>query len=206
MTAAVQQTTVQPTPVQTTPALVLQQQMQAATIQDQPAPVRTTAVPSLTPTPDASDEPVPVSGPVSTVTEYFLVKDSFGELPNNNVGKLTLADFNLGPLPAKVVTPSDVDPTTNQAPYFINLDNPTVYVGEELAVTFDPEDDDGTRPGMYPEYLRDGWSLIDNRNNTRTLRWKPLQPDVGIHEFTIVAVDEEAPQYRTFQTIRIQCH
>ena len=160
--------------------------------------------PSFTPAPDANDEPVPVTGPVSTVSEFFLVRDPYGQLPRDTSGDLTLADFNLGPLPAVVTTPADVDPTVNRPPYFINLQNPTIYAGEMLELIFDPEDPDGTRPGMFPNYLADGWSLTDNFNNTRTLRWQPLQPDIGIHEFTITAVDEEAPQYRTEQTIRIQ--
>jgi len=160
--------------------------------------------PPLTPAPNTSNEPVPVTGPVSTVSEFFLVRDPYGKLPDDTSADLTLEDFNLGPLPAVVTTPSDVNPTINTPPYFINLENPTVFAGDVLEVLFDPEDDNGTRPGMFPNYLRDGWSLVDNLNNTRTFRWQPLQPDVGIHEFKITAVDEAAPLYRTEQTIRIQ--
>ena len=67
-----------------------------------------------------------------------------------------------------------------------------------------PLDSDGGIPGMFPEFIPEGARYIDNFNGTRTLRWRPLQPDVGISEFTITAVDPVEPQYRTQRTIRIK--
>ena len=160
--------------------------------------------PSLTRAPGAADEPVPVTGPLSTVTEYFLVRNPGEKLPEDISGLLTEDDFNAGLLPAVVTTPANVDPTINRAPYFEGLDNQTVFAGSTLELVLRPIDPDGSIPGMFPESLPEGAQYIDNFNGTRTLKWRPLQPDVGIREFTITAVDPVEPQYRTRQTIRIR--
>lgn len=160
--------------------------------------------PPLTGAPSAADEPVAVNGPLSTVTEYFLVRNPDGQLPKDTSGSLTEADFNAGLLPAVVTTPAHVDPTVNRAPFFEGLDNQTVFAGSTLELILKPIDPDGSIPGMFPENLPEGAQYIDNFNGTRTLRWRPLQPDVGIREFTITAVDPVEPQYRTRQTVRIQ--
>ncbi len=160
--------------------------------------------PPLTRAPTAADEPIPVTGPFSTVTEYFLVRDPGDKLPEDTTGQLTEDDFNQGLLPAIVSTPSHVDPLVNRAPYFDGLDNQTVFAGSTLELVLRPIDPDGNIPGMFPESIPEGAQYIDNFNGTRTLRWRPLQPDVGIREFTITAVDPDEPQYRTRQTIRIR--
>jgi len=49
-----------------------------------------------------------------------------------------------------------------------------------------------------------GAGYEDNFDGTRTLSWLPLQPDVGITEFTIVAVDSTEPLYRVSRTVRIR--
>ena len=160
--------------------------------------------PPLTSAPDNADEPVAVSGPFSTVTEFFLVRDPGGKLPKDTTGQLTEADFNAGLAPAVVTTPAHVDPTTNRPPYFEGLDNQTVLAGSTLELVLRPVDPDGSIPGMFPESLPEGAQYIDNFNGTRTLRWRPLQPDVGIRTFTITAVDPVEPQYRSRQTILIR--
>lgn len=160
--------------------------------------------PPLTRAPGGADEPVPVTGPFSTVSEYFLVRNPDGKLPEDTAGQITDADFNDGLLPAVVTTPANVDPTVNRAPYFEGLDNQTVFAGETLELVLRPIDPDGSIPGMFPESLPDGAQYVDNFNGTRTLRWRPLQPDVGIREFTITAVDPVEPQYRTRQVVRIK--
>lgn len=160
--------------------------------------------PPLTAAPAAIDEPIGISGPVSTVTEYFVVRDPGPKLPKDTTGDFTDADFNAGPLPDVVTTPANVDPTINRAPYFDNLTNQTVFAGSELNLLLRPVDPDGNIPGMFPEALPEGAQLIDNFNGTKTLRWRPLQPDVGILSFTITAVDHDEPAYRTRSTILIK--
>lgn len=160
--------------------------------------------PPLTRAPTAADEPTAVTGPFSTVSEFFLVRDPGAKLPKDDTGALTEEDFNQGLLPAVVTTPAHVDPMTNSAPYFEGLDNQTVFAGDTMELVLRPVDADGGLPGMFPESLPEGAQYIDNFNGTRTLRWRPLQPDVGIREFTITAVDADEPQYRTRQTVRIR--
>ncbi len=169
-------------------------------------PIQLSALPNppLSPAPSAQDEPVPIAGPVSTATEYFLVRDPGGLLPEDPFGVLTDADYEAGPLPAVAYVPADVDTSTNAAPYFENLNDQTLFAGEQLNLILKPVDPDGDVPGMFPEAIPEGAQYIDNLNGTRTLRWRPLQPDVGITEFTITAVDARAPMYRTERTIRIR--
>jgi len=160
--------------------------------------------PPLTPAPSAQDEPVPVSGPVSTVTEYFLVQNPGPRLPDDTSGDITEAEFAAGPLPAVITTPEQVDSTLNRAPYFVDLNDQTVFAGDMMELVLQPLDPDGDIPGMYPESLPEGSQYIDNLNGTRTLKWRPLEPDVGIREFVIVAVDPVEPQYRTRRVVRIK--
>ncbi len=160
--------------------------------------------PPLTPAPSAADEPVPISGPVSTVTEYFLVRDPDGKLPEDTAGALTDADYEQGPLPPIIINPTNVDTTTNSPPYFEGLVNQTVYAGEQLDILLKPVDQDGNLPGMFPELLPVGAQYIDNLNGTKTVRWRPLQPDVGIRNFTVTAVDADEPEFRSQHTIRIR--
>lgn len=171
---------------------------------NQPVVLSPLPQPPLTPAPDAADEPVPVSGPVSTVTEFFLVRDPGGKLPDDTTGQLTDADFNAGPLPPVITVPPGVNTDINRPPYFVELENQTVFAGDTMELLLRPVDPDGQIPGMFPESLPEGAQYIDNFDGTRTLRWRPLQPDVGIREFTITAVDADEPQLRVRRTIRIK--
>ncbi|MBX2839791.1 MAG: endo-1,4-beta-xylanase [Gammaproteobacteria bacterium] len=160
--------------------------------------------PPLTQSPDQSNEPEPVVGAVSTITSYFLVRDPSGTVPEDTFGEITDTDFAQGPLPPVIFTPDHVDPTTNAAPYFDALEDQQLFAGETLQLLLRPLDPDGGIPGMFPESIPEGASYIDNFNGTRTLIWQPLQPDVGILEFTITAVDPVEPLYRTQRTVRIK--
>ena len=160
--------------------------------------------PALSAAPSAADEPIPISGPVSTVSEYFLVRDPGGKLPKDTAGELTDADYDLGPLPPIILNPTNINTTTNSPPYFEGLENQTVFAGEELDILLKPVDPDGNLPGMFPESLPEGAQYIDNLNGTKTVRWRPLQPDVGIRDLTVTAVDAIEPEYRSQHTIRIR--
>ncbi len=94
--------------------------------------------------------------------------------------------------------------STNQAPYFENLTDQVIFAGQTMELVLAPKDPDGDVPGLFTSALPVSAAYIDNFNGTRTLRWRPLQPDVGIIPITITAVDPQAPLYRTSQTIRIQ--
>lgn len=159
--------------------------------------------PPLTSAPTADSEPVRARGPVSTITEFFLLRDPTRSL-EDKFGELSDADFAAGPLPAIIQTPATVDPDTNAPPYFDNLNDVEVFAGQVLDVVFKPLDPDGGIPGLFPNAIPDGARYVDNLNGTRSLIWRPLQPDIGIREFTITATDPAAPFYRTQRTIRIK--
>ncbi len=159
--------------------------------------------PPLTPPPGADSQPVRVEPRTTTVKSYFAVREQQRELVDE-LDRLTEADFAAGPLPAVISTPANVDPATNSPPFFVDLDNVEVFAGQELIVLYDPDDPDGGLPGMFPGQLPVGAAFDDNRNGTKSLRWRPLEPDVGIHEFSVTAVDPLVPQYRSTHTIRIK--
>lgn len=159
--------------------------------------------PPLTPVPEADSEPVEAEPDISTPSDYTVVRDQ-AIIPVDTNNQLTDADFEEGLLPAEISVPSGVDSTTNEPPFFVDIDNAEVFAGQELAVLFDPDDPEGGLPGMFPHNLPEGVSFNDNFDGTKTLRWRPLEPDVGVHEVTITATDPEVPQYRSTQTIRIR--
>ncbi|WP_157735985.1 endo-1,4-beta-xylanase [Granulosicoccus antarcticus] len=157
----------------------------------------------LTPAPGADSEPVRSTGPVTTVSEFFVVRNPDRDL-DDDFGVLTDADFEAGPLPAVTYIPDDVDTSTNSLPYFENLNDVEVFAGEELNLVLRPLDADGGIPGLFPYAIPPGARYVDNLNGTRSLIWQPLQPDVGIREFTITATDPVEPYYRTERTVRIR--
>ena len=157
----------------------------------------------LTPAPGPDSEPVRAEPDTTTISQFFALRDPAREL-NDTFEDLTEEDFAAGPLPAIIDTPADVDPATNSPPFFVDLDNVEVFAGDELVVLYDPDDPDGGLPGMFPHNLPAGATFVDNLNGTKSLHWFPLQPDVGIHEFTVTATDSEVPLYRSTQTIRIK--
>lgn len=159
--------------------------------------------PPLTPAPTASSEPVVAEPFISTPSDYIVVRDQEA-IPIDTADELTDADFEQGLLPAVISVPTGLDTSGNEPPYFVDIDNAEVFAGQDLAVLFDPDDADGGLPGMFPHSLPEGVSFNDNFDGTKTLRWRPLEPDIGVHEVTITATDPEVPLYRSSQTIRIR--
>ena len=99
--------------------------------------------------------------------------------------------------------PPGLNPATNAAPFFVGLDNVRVEAGQNLALRFVPRDPEGELPGMFPQQIPEGATFDDNFDGTRTLNWQPLQGDIGITAFTVVAVDPEVSTYRSSQTVLI---
>ncbi|MFT6302163.1 MAG: endo-1,4-beta-xylanase [Granulosicoccus sp.] len=159
--------------------------------------------PALTPAPNAESEPVRATGPVSTVREFFLVRNPTPETPDT-FAVLTDEDFAAGPLPAVIETPAHVDPTKNSPPYFVDLSDVEIFAGQELNLVLKPRDPDGGVPGLFPYAVPSGADYFDNLDGSRSLIWRPLQPEVGIHEFKITATDPVEPYYRTVRTVRIK--
>jgi len=159
--------------------------------------------PSLTPAPGPDSEPIRASGPVSTVSQFFLVRNPTRDLEDTST-LISEAEFAAGPLPAVIQTPDHVDPSTNEAPYFDNLNDVEVFAGQTLNLRLRPLDNDGGVPGLFPHDVPPGAQYVDNFDGSRSLIWSPLQPDVGIREFIITATDPIEPFYRTVRTVRIK--
>ena len=160
--------------------------------------------PPLTPAPTAANEPIDESVQLHTVTEFIVKRDRAGAIDDVFDGRVTDAEFEAGPLEPTVQVPANVDPNQNAAPFFANLSDVTVFAGEELNLLLQPIDPDGGVAGMFPDAIPEGARYVDNFDTTRSLIWRPLQPDVGIREFTMTATDATEPLYRTRHTIRIR--
>jgi endo-1,4-beta-xylanase len=154
--------------------------------------------------PSANDEPIPELASFNTLDDLQLVRDPGERIPVKEIVELTEEDFQAGPLAAVISVPPDVNPDENAAPYFENLTDQIVVAGDILEVLYKPVDPDGDVPGMFPQELAPGAVFEDNFDGTKTYRWQPLQNDVGINEFTVVAIDPQNSQYRSSRTIRIK--
>lgn len=182
-----------------------------ATEVDQPTtPTDTTAQlaalpsPALTEGPAADDEPVLENGEFDSITGFTPTRNPGPRIPKDEPVDVSLEDFLAGPLEAVVEVPPGVDTATNNPPFFINLTDQEIFAGETLNVRYQPADPDGGLPGMFPEELPEGSSFEDNFDGTKSFIWQPLQGDVGIREFTVVALDPLNSLYRTRRTIRIK--
>ncbi len=111
---------------------------------------------------------------------------------------------NAPQLPATVSIPDGVNPDVNRAPYFESLSDQQVLAGQFMELRLVPRDPDGNVPGLFTGPLPDGAQYIDNFDGTKTIRWRPLEPDVGVLEIMVTAVDAEEPLYRTSRTVRIR--
>ena len=159
--------------------------------------------PPLTEGPSADDEPVPFDPVFHTITRFQALRDTGPRIEREVVPEFTEADFQAG-LAAPVITvPPGVDPTTNAAPFFEDLENVRIEAGQNLKLRFVPRDPEGGLPGMFPQRLPEGATFDDNLDGTRTLNWQPLQGDVGITAFTAVAIDPQVSTYRSSQTVLI---
>jgi len=160
--------------------------------------------PPLTQAPSADDEPVPFDPVFHTITAFQALRDTGARLQLGVAAvELSEADFNAA-LPEPVITvPEGVDPNTNAAPFFEGLDNVRIAAGDILELRFVPRDPEGDLPGMFPQELPEGATFNDNFDGTRTLRWQPLQGDIGITSFTAVAIDPLVSTYRSSQTVLI---
>ncbi len=91
----------------------------------------------------------------------------------------------------------------NRPPSFENLVDQTIFAGENWSLLLKPIDIDGGNPGMFTSSLPVGVASEDNLDGTRTLRWRPLQPDVGVYDFNVTAIDSTDSSVQTTQTVRL---
>ncbi len=86
---------------------------------------------------------------------------------------------------------------------FEGLDDQLAFAGETVNVLIRPTDIDGDTPGLFIGNLPVGMQSIDNLDGSRTLRWRPLQPDVGSYNITVTAFDSLNPTLTTVQTFSL---
>jgi len=160
-------------------------------------------VPPLSPAPGADDEPRPANGSRDTAVDFAAVEESRAR-PVDPFKRIDDAEFEAGAPPPVLTFPPDHDPTTNAPTFFEGLDNVTIVAGEEFELLLDPIDPDGGIAGQFAHSLPPGARYVDNFDTTRSLVWRPLEPDVGLTAFTVTTNDPLEPLLRNTYTILIR--
>ena len=79
--------------------------------------------------------------------------------------------------------------TGNALPILNLLEEHTIQVNNELSFLLAPTDPDGDVPGVYLDNPPAGAVLPDNRDGTRTFRWRPEHGQKGIYRLDFVVQD-----------------
>lgn len=93
--------------------------------------------------------------------------------------------------------------SANQAPFFSDLSDQNLRVGELFELRLSPVDLDGGAAGILTSTLPSGMENIDNRDGTRSLRWTPNSSDVGRFDITLTVFDLTNIDLRTSETITL---
>ena len=93
--------------------------------------------------------------------------------------------------------------TGNRAPIIPSLEDQFIVAGPFFEFVIAPTDPDGPTPGLFISDLPVGMVNIDNLNGTRSLIWRPLQPDVGVHPIRIKVIDAEDSNLTTNYRVNI---
>lgn len=91
----------------------------------------------------------------------------------------------------------------NRAPTFENLVDQVAFVGDDIDIVIKPVDNDGETPGLFIGNLPTGMYSVDNFNGTKSVRWEPLQPDVGSYEIPVTAIDARDPSLTTVDSFTL---
>ncbi len=93
--------------------------------------------------------------------------------------------------------------SANQPPFFSDLSDQSLRVGELFELRLQPVDLDGGAAGILTSELPPGMENVDNRDGTRSLRWTPTLSDVGSVDITLTAFDLTDTDLRTSETITL---
>ena len=85
----------------------------------------------------------------------------------------------------------------NRAPVIVGIEDQFIVAGPNWEYVIAPSDPDGPTPGLFISGLPVGMQSVDNFDGTRSLTWRPLQPDVGAHPINIKVIDAENPSITT---------
>jgi len=95
------------------------------------------------------------------------------------------------------------DAGSNTRPFFVDLNDVTVALGQQFEFRVVPKDENGDVPGLGVDRLPPGAAFDDNRDGTRTFRWRPFPINLGDTYVTFVAIDARDPTLRVSKTIRL---
>ena len=93
--------------------------------------------------------------------------------------------------------------TGNRAPIIAGIEDQFIVAGPTWEYVIAPSDQDGPTPGLFISNLPVGMRSVDNFDGTRSLIWRPLQPDVGVHPINIKVIDAENSSITTDYRINI---
>jgi len=93
--------------------------------------------------------------------------------------------------------------SANRPPFFSDLDDQVLRVGEPWELVLRPVDVDGGAAGIFVSTLPAGVEFIDNQDGSRSLRWTPLVTDTGVYSVTVTAFDLQDTDLQTEQTISL---
>ena len=120
-------------------------------------------------------------------------------LVTTQIVTLTLLGQDGNPLPGQSI----IGNPDNQPPFFGDLPDQTVALGNEFSFRVSAFDPDGDVPGLAINQLPAGASFNDNRDGTRTFRWSPLPINLGTTTVNFQAIDANDPTLRTNQSVEL---
>ncbi len=91
----------------------------------------------------------------------------------------------------------------NQPPFFSDLADQKLTVGDPWELVLRPVDVDGGAAGILISSPPAGVEFVDNGNGSRSLKWTPTADDAGSYDITITAFDLQDTDLRTSQTIKL---
>lgn len=91
----------------------------------------------------------------------------------------------------------------NRPPIIAGIEDQFIVAGPTWEYRIAPSDPDGQTPGLFISGLPVGMQSRDNFDGSRSLVWRPLQPDVGVHPISIKVIDAENTNITTDYQINI---
>ncbi len=100
-------------------------------------------------------------------------------------------------------TPNQDQLMVEGAPFFVDLQDQFITLGDTLSLRVVAKDDDGSVPGLAIDRLPERANFSDNGDGTRTFRWQPYPIDLGDTYVEFTTIDANNPASRTSKTIRL---
>ena len=125
------------------------------------------------------------------------------EVPAGNLVAFQIVAFDVERLFSPISERLELPESGNRAPTIPGIEDQFIVAGPDWEYVIAPTDPDGPIPGLFISGLPVGMRSVDNFDGTRSLTWRPLQPDVGVHPISIKVIDAENPTITTDYQINI---